>query len=50
MAELAPMVRDGRLRYREDMRDGLENAPDRAVDLYTGDNKGKLLVKIAEAA
>jgi len=47
MAELVPMVMDGRLRHREDVRDGLENAPQALVDLYTGDNTGKLLVKIA---
>jgi NADPH-dependent curcumin reductase len=47
MAELVPMVTDGTLRHREDIRDGLENAPDALVDLYTGANKGKLLVKIA---
>jgi NADPH-dependent curcumin reductase CurA len=47
MAELVPMVTDGTLRHREDIREGLEKAPEALVDLYTGDNKGKLLVKIA---
>jgi NADPH-dependent curcumin reductase CurA len=46
MAELVPLVMDGTLRHREDVRDGLERAPDALVDLYTGANKGKLLVKI----
>ncbi len=46
MAELVPMVTDGTLRHREDIRDGLERAPEALVDLYTGANKGKLLVKI----
>ena len=49
-AELTPMIRDGRLRHREDVRDGLERAPEALVDLYTGDNTGKLLVRIAEPA
>jgi NADPH-dependent curcumin reductase CurA len=49
MAELVPMVTDGTLRHREDIRDGLEAAPDALVDLYTGANKGKLLVQIAPA-
>ena len=48
MAELVPMVMDGTLRHREDVRDGLERAPEALVDLYTGANAGKLLVKIAE--
>ena len=39
---------EGKLRHREDVRDGLEAAPNALVDLYTGDNSGKLLVKIAE--
>lgn len=47
MAELVPMVMDGTLRHREDIRDGLEKAPQALVDLYTGANTGKLLVKIA---
>ena len=49
MAELAPMVMDGRIKHREDVRDGLEAAPAALVDLYTGENRGKLLVKIADA-
>lgn len=48
MAELVPMVMDGTLRHREDVREGLECAPEALVDLYTGANAGKLLVKIAE--
>ncbi len=48
MAELVPMVMDGTLRHREDVREGLERAPEALVDLYTGANAGKLLVKIAE--
>jgi NADPH-dependent curcumin reductase CurA len=47
MAELVPMVMDGTLRHREDIRDGLERAPEALVDLYTGANAGKLLVKIS---
>jgi NADPH-dependent curcumin reductase CurA len=47
MAELVPLVTEGKLRYREDIREGLENAPDVLVDLYTGGNRGKLLLKIS---
>jgi NADPH-dependent curcumin reductase CurA len=49
LAELTPMIEDGRLRHREDVREGLEQAPTALMDLYSGDNRGKLLVKIAEA-
>jgi NADPH-dependent curcumin reductase CurA len=48
MAELVPLVMEGKIRHREDVRDGLEAAPSALVDLYTGANTGKLLVKIAE--
>jgi NADPH-dependent curcumin reductase CurA len=49
MAELAPLVMNGGIRHREDIREGLESAPAALRDLYTGDNRGKLLVQIAEA-
>jgi NADPH-dependent curcumin reductase len=48
MAELIPLVTGGKIGYREDVREGLETAPIALVDLYTGANKGKLLVKIAD--
>ena len=44
------VIEDGRLKHREDVREGLEQAPAALVDLYTGDNRGKLLIKIAESA
>jgi NADPH-dependent curcumin reductase CurA len=47
MAELLPLVQQGKLRYREDIRDGLDSAPTALRDLFTGANDGKLLVRIA---
>jgi NADPH-dependent curcumin reductase CurA len=47
MAELVPLVLQGKIRYREDVREGLEAAPAALVDLYSGNNRGKLLIKIA---
>jgi NADPH-dependent curcumin reductase len=43
----APWVADGSLAYREDVIDGLENAPDALTGILTGRNFGKLLVKVA---
>jgi NADPH-dependent curcumin reductase len=40
-------VRTGRLKYREDVVDGLENAPAAFLGLLQGKNFGKLLVKVA---
>ncbi|MFO0996656.1 MAG: NADP-dependent oxidoreductase [Alphaproteobacteria bacterium] len=45
-AALLPLVRDGRIKYREDIVDGLENAPKAFIGLLQGRNFGKLIVKI----
>ncbi|MGH8598797.1 MAG: NADP-dependent oxidoreductase, partial [Gammaproteobacteria bacterium] len=47
LAELKPWVRDGRIRYREDVLEGIEQAPDAIAGLYRGDNLGKRLIRIA---
>jgi hypothetical protein len=41
-----PWVRDGSLKYREDIVDGLENAPDALIGILGGRNFGKLLVRV----
>jgi NADPH-dependent curcumin reductase CurA len=41
-------LREGRLRYREQIVDGLENAPEAFLGLFRGDNFGKLVVKVSE--
>lgn len=46
-SEVGGWVRDGRIRYREDVRDGLENAPAAFMGLLDGENFGKLLVRVA---
>ena len=45
--EVGTWVREGRIRYREDIRDGLENAPGAFIGLLQGENFGKLLVRLA---
>ncbi len=42
----APWVADGSLVYREDVVDGLENAPDALGGILEGRNFGKLLVRV----
>jgi NADPH-dependent curcumin reductase CurA len=39
-------VREGRLRYRETVIDGIENAPRAFLGLLRGENIGKMLVKV----
>jgi NADPH-dependent curcumin reductase CurA len=48
LRECAAWVRDGRLRYREDIVDGLPAAPQAFIGLLEGRNLGKLLVRVSE--
>jgi NADPH-dependent curcumin reductase len=43
---MGEMVRSGRLKYREDIVQGLENAPRAFIGLLRGDNFGKLQVQV----
>ena len=45
---LVRWVADGTLRYREDVTDGLENAPRAFIGMLNGENRGKALVKVAD--
>ena len=47
IAELAAWYRDGRIKYREDIVDGLDKAPEAFLGLLQGRNFGKLVVKVA---
>lgn len=46
MAEVAPLVRAGQIRYRESVTEGLENAPVAFLSLLKGGNFGKQLVRV----
>jgi NADPH-dependent curcumin reductase CurA len=47
IGELAGRVASGRLKYRETIAEGLENAPKAFIGLLKGENFGKQLVKVA---
>ena len=47
VATLAEWVRAGRLRYREDILDGIEACPDALAGLYRGENNGKRIIRLA---
>jgi NADPH-dependent curcumin reductase CurA len=49
LAEMGPWVRDGKIRYRETIVDGIENAPAAFMGLLAGENIGKMLVRVGEA-
>jgi hypothetical protein len=47
MRDVSAWVREGRIKYREDVVEGLENAPRALIGLLRGENFGKLLVRVA---
>jgi NADPH-dependent curcumin reductase CurA len=47
LRDVGGWLRDGRLRYRETIVEGLENAPEALARLMRGDTTGKTLVRIA---
>lgn len=49
IAELSGYLRDGRMKSKEDVVQGLENFPEALVKLFTGENFGKLVLQVAEA-
>jgi len=47
-ARLARWVAEGKITWREDVTEGLENAPAAFMGMLRGENRGKALVKVAE--
>ena len=47
LQEVAPLVRDGRIKYREDIVDGLDAAPSALIGLFEGRNFGKMVVRVS---
>jgi len=47
LQEVGAWIREGRIKYREDVVDGLENAPRAFRGLLRGENFGKLLVRVS---
>jgi NADPH-dependent curcumin reductase CurA len=46
LAQLTEWLRQGKLKYREDVVDGLERAPGALIGLLQGKNFGKMLVRV----
>jgi NADPH-dependent curcumin reductase CurA len=44
--EIGPLVASGAIKYKEDVVDGLENAPAAFIGMLSGSNFGKLLVNV----
>jgi hypothetical protein len=47
LQEITQWVRQGMIRYREDILEGIEQAPGSIAGLYRGENFGKRLIRIA---
>ena len=48
LSRLSSWVSTGKLKYKEDIREGLNNAPKTFIDLMNGNNFGKLLVHVSD--
>ncbi|WP_404328312.1 NADP-dependent oxidoreductase [Mesobacillus maritimus] len=46
--ELAQWLNEGKIKYKENIVEGLENAPDAFLGLFRGENLGKQMVKVIE--
>ena len=44
--QLAGWIRAGKLNFREQVLDGIESAPGSIAQLYSGENNGKLIIKL----
>jgi NADPH-dependent curcumin reductase CurA len=47
LRDVAAWLREGKIKYREDVVDGLEKAPTALIGLLKGENFGKMLVRVA---
>ncbi|HEX6642798.1 MAG TPA: NADP-dependent oxidoreductase, partial [Thermoanaerobaculia bacterium] len=50
LRDMSEWLRDGKIHYREDVVEGLENAVSAFLGLFAGENLGKRIVKVAEPA
>ncbi len=48
VSELRRWVSEGKIVHREDVQEGIENAPRTFLRLFRGENTGKQLLKLAD--
>ncbi len=48
IAEMAGYLKDGKVKSKEDVVDGLENFPETLLKLFNGENFGKLVLRVAK--
>jgi NADPH-dependent curcumin reductase len=47
LADMSAWLREGKVKYREDVTEGLENAPRELIGLLRGENFGKRLIRVS---
>ncbi len=47
LADMSGWLREGRIKYREDITDGLQNAPRELIGLLKGENFGKKILRVS---
>ena len=45
--DVSGWIKSGELKYHETVLEGIDNAPNAFIGLFTGANDGKMLVKLA---
>lgn len=48
--EMGRWIKEGKIHYREQITDGLENAPEAFIGLLAGKNFGKVVIRLADDA
>ncbi len=48
-AEMGRWIREGKIQWEETILEGIENAPEAFIGLFSGENMGKMLVRLASA-
>jgi len=47
-SQMSIWLKEGKIKYREDIVDGLENAPQAFIGMLAGRNFGKLVIRVAK--
>jgi NADPH-dependent curcumin reductase CurA len=48
LEDMSGWIKSGQMKYHETIEEGIENAPNAFIGLFTGNNNGKMLVKLAD--
>jgi NADPH-dependent curcumin reductase CurA len=48
LSDMKGWIKDGRMKYHETIVDGIDNAPRALIGLFTGENTGKMLVRLGQ--